>query len=140
MHPTTTILLYELAGPVLLVNSKTGVRYRNQTGGHSCYQMEIEGYLVPIAGERLEFVEKLYAHFTSPKWGGWCSHGIDSETADLIDLLLVEYGHRDQILVDRDRLQESLESWIHVKISGPLLSLLEHSEPATAILTWPNSD
>ena len=70
MQTETTILLYELAGPALIVPSQTGVRYRNQTGGHSCYQMELEGYLVPIAGDRIELVERLTALFTGPKRGG----------------------------------------------------------------------
>lgn len=140
MQAVTTILLYELAGPALIVPSRTGVRYRNQTGGHSCYQMELEGYLVPIAGDRIELVEQLTAHFTGPKWAGWCSHGIDDETANEIDRLLAEFARRDEITVDRDMLGECCESWIHVWIRGPLLSLVENPETTTAILTWPNSD
>ena len=140
MPAETTILLYELSGPALIVPCQTGVRYRNQTGGHSCYQMELEGYLVPIAGDRIEFVERLTAHFTGPKWGGWCSHRIDDETADEIDRLLAELACRDEIIVDRDKLAECCESWIHVRIQGQLLSLVENQETTTAILTWPNSD
>jgi hypothetical protein len=136
----TTILLYELAGPALIVPSHTGVRYLNQTGGHSCHQMELEGYLVPIAGARIELVEQLTAHFTGPRWGGWCSRGIDDETADEIDRLLAEFARRDEITVDRDKLGECCESWIHVRIQGPLLSLVENPGATTAILTWPNSD
>lgn len=140
MTTATTILLYELAGPALIVPLKTGVTYRNQTGGHSCYQMEIEGYLAPIAGERTEFLERLSSHFSGPKWGGWCSHGIDVETADEIDRLLTEYTHREEIVVDRNRLQECCESWIYGKLQGRLKSLIENSIPTSAILTWPNSD
>ncbi len=77
MSIATRILHYELNGLALIVSARTGILYRNQTGGHSCYQTEIEGYLVPIAGDRPEIVEQLCAHFTGAKWGGWCSHGID---------------------------------------------------------------
>lgn len=140
MSIATRILLYELNGLALIVSARTGILYRNQTGGHSCYQTEIEGYLVPIAGDRPEIVEQLCAHFTGAKWGGWCSHGIDGATADEIDGLLTEYAHRGEIRVDRDRLGDSWESWIHVKIDGQLLSLIENSTPISAILTWPNSD
>jgi len=140
MQPATTILLYELAGPALIFSAQTGVIYRNQTGGHSCYQSEVEGYLVPIAGDRIEILERLTSHFTGPKWGGWCSHGIDDQTADEIDQLIAEFARRDGIKVDRDKLQESWESWVHVRIHGQLLSLVKNSNSTTAILTWPNSD
>ncbi len=72
---------------------------------------------------------------------GWMVlHGIDVETADEIDRLLRENTHREEIVVDRDRLQECCESWIYVKLQGRLQSLIENSMPAFAILTWPNSD
>jgi hypothetical protein len=140
MCTPTTVLLYELGGLALIVPSNTGVQYRQQSGGHSCLQTEAEGYVVPIAGDMHAAIERLYAHFTGPKWGGWCSTGIDSETADEIDQLLSDVAHRHNITVDRSRLHESWESWVHVRIDGPLLSLVENSQPASAILTWPNSD
>lgn len=140
MQSTTTILLYELGGPALIVPCQTGVRYQNQTGGYSCSQMELEGFLVPIAGGKIELVERLTAHFTGPKWGGWCSHGIDDETADEIDRLLAEFARRHEITVDRDKLAECCESWIHVRIQGLFLSVAENLGTTTAILTWPNSD
>lgn len=93
MSTATTILLYELRGLALIVPSKTGVVYRNQTGGHACYQTEIEGYLVPIADDRQEIVDRLCSHFTGSKWGGWCAHGIDDATADEIDELLTKPGN-----------------------------------------------
>jgi hypothetical protein len=140
MSTETTILLYEMSGLALIVPAKTGIVYRNQTGGYACYQSESEGYLVPIGGDRQDIVDRLCSHFTGPKWGGWCSHGIDGEAADEIDKILAEFANREQIKVDRDRLRDSWESWIQVKMDGPLLSLIENSNPASAILTWPNSD
>jgi len=47
---------------------------------------------------------------------------------------------RDQIIVDRTKLEMSWEAWVHGKITGPLLALVEHAAPRNAILTWPNSD
>jgi hypothetical protein len=140
MKSKLTVLLYELAGPALIVPAPTGITYRNQTGGYSCYQSEMEGYLVPIAGEKSEFVERLFSHFFGPKWGGWCSHGIDAETADEVDRLLAEVAHRKDIVVDRDKLNQSWEAWVHVKIRGQMLSLIEGTEVESAVLTWPNSD
>jgi hypothetical protein len=140
MSATTRVLLYELAGLAIVVPSPTGVLYRNQAGGHACLPCEAEGYLVPLAGETYESVDRLRSYFIGPKWGGWCANGIDAETADEIDRIMADYAHRDQITVDRTRLDESCESWIHVKVSGQLLSLIENDLPANGILTWPNSD
>lgn len=47
---------------------------------------------------------------------------------------------RDHIIVDRTKLELSWEAWVWVKITGPLLAMVEHSAPTEAILTWPNSD
>ncbi len=78
--------------------------------------------------------------FSPDKWGGWCSERIDEETADEIDSVLADMPGREQITVDRTKLNLSCEAWVHVKIKGPLLALVEHAAPSEAILTWPNSD
>ncbi len=140
MNERTTVLLYELGGLALIVPAPTGVLYQNQTGGHACLPSQLEGYLVPFAGDVRDKCERLLSHFTGPRWGGWCSERIDEETADLIDSILVEMPGRDEIVVDRAKLDRSWEAWVHVKIAGPLLSLVEHCTPTEAILTWPNSD
>jgi hypothetical protein len=136
----TTVLLYELGGLALVVPAPTGILYQNQTGGHACLQTRQEGYLVPFAGDAPDKCERLLSHFTGPKWGGWCSERIDVETADVIDNIVAEMPGRDQILVDRAKLDSSWEAWVHVKVVGPLLALVEGDTPAEAILTWPNSD
>ncbi|MBM4088980.1 MAG: hypothetical protein FJ276_06035 [Planctomycetes bacterium] len=140
MSAQTTVLLYELGGLALIVPASTGIVYRSQTGGHACLPSQMEGYLVPLAGEMCRKWERLLSHFTGPKWGGWCSERIDAETADEIDSVLAEILRQDQIIVDRTKLEMSWEAWVHVKITGPLLALVEHGEPEEAILTWPNSD
>jgi len=140
MSETTTVFLYELNSLALIVPASTKIVYRNQTGGHACLQSELEGYLVPFAGEVREKCGRLLSHFTGPKWGGWCSERIDEETADEIDSVLAEMPGRDQITVDRTKLHQSCEAWVHVRIIGPLLALVEHAALSEAILTWPNSD
>jgi hypothetical protein len=140
MTEQTTVLLYEIGGPALIVPASTGIVYRNQTGGHACLPSQMEGYLVPLAGEMYTKCERLLSYFTGPKWGGWCSERIDAETADEIDSVLAEMLRQDQIIVDRTKMEMSWEAWVHVKITGPLLALVEHGEPQEAILTWPNSD
>lgn len=140
MSEHTTVLLYEVGGLALIVPESTGVVYKNQTGGHACLPSQMEGYLVPLAGENLTPCERLLSHFTGPKWGGWCSERIDAETANEIDSVLAGILRQDQIVVDRTKLDMSWEAWVHVTIAGPLLALVEHAEPRRAILTWPNSD
>jgi len=140
MNDKTTVLLYELGGLALIVPATTGIVYQNQTGGHACLPSRQEGYLVPFAGDFKNKCERLLAHFTGTKWGGWCSERIDGETADLIDDILAEMPGRDQIVVDRTKLNESREAWVHVKIVAELVALVEKANPQEAILTWPNSD
>ncbi len=140
MAEQTRVLLYEISGLALIVPSSAGVVYQNQTRGHACLPSRQEGYLVPLAGDVPDKCHQLHKHFTGPKWGGWCSDGIDKETADFIDEVLHHMPGRDEIAVDRTQLGGSWESWIHVRISGKLLSLVEHAAPVEAILTWPNSD
>jgi hypothetical protein len=140
MSEQTTVLLYELGGLALVVPARTGIVYRNQTGGHACLPSQMEGYLVPFAGEVPNTCARLLLHFTGPKWGGWCSDRIDGETADEIDSVLADMAGRDHIIVDRTKLDRSWEAWVHVKIAGPLLALVEGATPGEAVLTWPNSD
>jgi len=140
MNEKTTVLLYELGGLALIMPAATGIVYQNQTGGHACLPSRQEGYLVPFAGDVTGKRERLLAHFTGPKWGGWCSERIDDETADFIESVLADMPGRDQIIVDRKKLHVSWEAWVHVKIAAPLLALVEHASTEEAILTWPNSD
>jgi hypothetical protein len=140
MDTHTAVLLYELNSLALVVPASTNVVYQNQTGGHACIPSRMEGYLVPFAGEIGDAHERLRLHFTGPKWGGWCSERIDAETADEIDYILVDHARRGEILVDRTKLNMSWEAWVHVKITGLLLALVEHAAPSSAILTWSNSD
>jgi hypothetical protein len=140
MSKPITVLLYELDSLALIVPASTNVVYRNQTGGHACLSSHAEGYLVPFAGEVREKCKRLLSHFTGPKWSGWCAERIDEETADEIDIILADVPGRNEIVVDRTKLEMSWEAWVHVKITGPLLGLVEHGSPTEAILTWSNSD
>lgn len=137
-----TVRLYELNGLAMIEPAPTGIVYLNQTGGHACYQCSQEGYLVPLGREGLErkALDALRAYFTGPKWSGWCNERIDVETADEIDRIIAAGTHREGIVVDRTKLDESWESWVHVLICEPLMSLVDHAAPTEAILTWPNSD
>jgi hypothetical protein len=136
------VRLYELQGLALIVPATTGIVYVNQVGGHACYQCEQEGYLVPIGwqGGEQNACEALLGYFTGSKWGGWCNEGIDADTADEIDRILADCTRGEGIVVDRSKFAQSWEAWVHVCITEPLVSLVDHALPSQAILTWPNSD
>jgi Family of unknown function (DUF6210) len=155
-------------GLSLVVKWPVGFAYFNQTGGHSCLQSWAEGVLVPIPAPSSSTDDRLYEMFgPGSKYGGHCSDGIDEEDADSIDALLAVHHHAFQgeriVRVDRERLRDSWEAWVHVRIGAhpkrhPKLPLrvrerapLGSDENAflwpffglpsdRAILTWTNSD
>lgn len=155
-------------GLSLIVKWPVGCAYFNQTGGHTCQQSWAEGILVPIPAPSSSTEDHLYEMFgPASKYGGHCADGIDQEDADRIDALLATHHHAFQgeriIWVDRERLGDSWEAWVHVRIGPhprrpPRLPLtlggpapLGSNENAffwpffglpsdEAILTWTNSD
>jgi hypothetical protein len=109
-------------GISLIVKWPTRCAYRNQTGGHTCQQSWAEGLLVPF-NAAWDTELKLAALFDEKsKYLGWCSDGIDENDADKIDALLAEHHycfHGERVVtVDRARLGDSWEAWVHVRI-GP---------------------
>lgn len=134
-----TIELDELEGVGLIIAHPSGVEYTNQVGGYACLHPKLEGVLVPLI-TALPAPEELYAHFTGPKWKGHCYEGIDAETADFIDGLLCKYGWDGPILVDRERMAESYEAWIRVKVGLNGSHWHGDFQGGAGVLTWENSD
>ncbi len=135
------VLLYELQGIGIIIPWPSGVVYQNQTGGYACYQHQLEGIFVPLEGESADFYQKLYEFFFHGKWAGWCDDGIDEETAQFIEQTLRLNPDYEGIRVDRAKLEESHEAWVHVAVEDPSsIGVLGGFEPFEAILTWPNSD
>jgi len=56
-------------------------------------------------------------YFYGSKWLGWCSSGIDEETADYVDQVLRQTMVTAFLSVDRSRLADSHDSWIYVSVS-----------------------
>jgi hypothetical protein len=155
-------------GLSLIVKWPVGCAYFNQTGGHSCQQSWAEGILVPIPAPNSSTDVRLYEMFgPSSRYEGHCADGIDEDDADRIDVLLATHHHAFRgeriICVDRERLSDSWEAWIHIRIGAhprrpPKLPIavggaapLGSDENAFfwpffglpsdhAILTWTNSD
>ena len=145
MHLNEPIVkLWQAGGIGLILLHGSGVFYTNQTGGHACSHPEAEGTYVPLHDELLRQQKLLREHFTGPKWGGWCTDGIDEETAVFIDEVLARSPYTDMLRVDRGRHEESHEAWIYVRIEvaeGEAGRLLwQGLAVRDGVLTWENSD
>ena len=126
----------------IVVAYPSGVVYANQTGGYSTCHPSMEGVFVPLprAGELQAALDEHF--FDGPKWEGYCFNGIDAETADFIDQLLATLPPTRSITVNRDRLRESMEAWIHLTIGRQVDDDAAFSglDGHAAVLTWENSD
>jgi len=126
----------------VIITWPSGIRYRNQTGGSACSHPEHEGVLALLTDDVGATLNALTEHFEDvkkvPK-----RVGISHATADFVDEVLHEYPEHTFISVDRDRLDESHEAWVHVTLS-PVKSDHDQSVgwfPAgKGVLVWENSD
>lgn len=143
--------LWEHVGLGLILEWPSGVVISNQTGGTSCLSPELEGVFIPLRNDCTEKdrvmispENELYAYFARGKWGGsGATGGIEADDAEFIETTIGSLF--PAIRVDRDRLAESHEAWIHVKVFGdepcdpPLFSGFA-PYPRAGVLTWQNSD
>lgn len=134
----------------LIVKSPTGVHYTNQTGGVLCNHPSVEGFLIPCLGlssaDHTLLLEELLNHFTKLPYAGWGCHGtgLQESSAAWLDSKLATIRDWPPIRVDRTKLRQCDEAWIHIVGTVPdkpddVLStdLGPHFE---GIVTWPNSD
>lgn len=133
------VRLFDLRGVALIVERASGVVYSNQAGGTGCLQPEMEGSLVPVSGQHQEddpdaMEARLAAVFDN---GGH----FDERMADQVDSVLASAGHTTGVTVDRTRLSDSMEAWIHVRLASKVGDgTIEGLASTTGVLTWPNSD
>jgi len=127
-------------GLALIVGRATGVIYEQQ-GCNMHHRRRMEGFLVPILVHLpppRDIANQLTLYFDGPKWGGECCWGIDDETADFVERALSNVPGLVDIKVDRALFNDSMESWIHVRVSGggsPEVFYGATAEHA-AVLTW----
>lgn len=147
MNKVVVLYLSEIA---LLVSWKSGVTYRDQVGGHVCYQAEMEGILVPL--DFNENIEQAIEFLPYPS----VRKGISKEIGMAIDAFLKSSISANFISVDFSRLEESWEAWIYVNVDSPSLeegvdSRMNNINPlpyrpvygfgrSYGVLTWANSD
>lgn len=140
--------LSDSVGLGVIFELSTGVVFTQQTAGTSCLRPMLEGAYVPLRND-YSVPDKVFispevalsAHFTGPRWcGSGAMNGLDTQDADVIDAVLSKSGLN--IRVNRARLRESHESWVHVLVGPDVEPPLWSGLPteALAILTWSNSD
>jgi len=133
-------LALTLEQSALIVRIPSGVVYTNQTGGAACWHPEVEGVLMPLEDEGSWFQKQLEAIFAPPT-ATVGRAGLTAATADALDALL--RGQMNAFIrLDRARLSESHEAWVHVHLR-PLeveLPLARGFGVREAVLTWRNSD
>lgn len=147
------IFLIDFQGLGLIIDYPIGIAYSNQVGGYSVLPMSREGVFMIIDpvisdsdNQELRIYEILFNHFTGKKWGGWCSKGIDIETADFIDSILEKSLHCKymDLKVNRNKLENCMEAWIEVTFSFPKTGhyseFCPKLESSSGTLTWQNSD
>jgi len=104
----------------------------------------MEGVFVPLMDPDIDQQAALKTYFTGPKWRGHCYNGIDEETADVVDGILATSSLTRQLRVNRAKLAESDEAWIHVMISPAEgreeYRLFDGFPSGRGIITWENSD
>jgi hypothetical protein len=147
----------DAAGLGLIIALPNGVVYSNQTGGTECLQPECEGIYIPIrnqteegaseGGRNMELQSpehELVEYFVRGAYeGSGATWGLNEDDAAFIESVLAKWDLGECLRVDRDRLGESHEAWVHVTVVG------EESHqafsglgpyPRPGILTWKNSD
>lgn len=143
-------------GTALIISHPTGIIYVNQAGGTACLQPGYEGALVPFGNDvalegnvLMGFQEALETHFTGPKHGGGgATSGLDDEDAEVIDAIFADTAYGSWFKVDRHRLKDSMEAWVHVIVrgdegaGGEVPDICRGLGPFTkaAVLIWMNSD
>lgn len=110
------VVLYKLSQLVLIIDTKSGVIYRNQCGGHTCFQNEYEGVIT--------FIEELFydnENTVLNKISALTENvtELDINLADKIDDIFNSSYSCMMLKVDRDNLKNSMEAWIHVIIEKP---------------------
>ena len=141
------VKLGEHAGLGLIIEYHSGIIYSNQTCGPFCRQSQLEGVFVPLrnhtlkTGELLSPETELFAYFNGPRIGTGAFDGLNANDISLIESVLEKYNLSSLISLDRSRLVDSHEAWVHIKLEReqdtdvPLFAGLG-PYPRPGVLTW----
>jgi len=145
--------LWESVGLGLIISYPSGIQYSNQTGGNACLHPWLEGVFVPLRNDTtvrdhvlLSPENELYDFFAGPMHQGTgATSGLDEADADFVAGILADHRLHRIIQVDRTRLEESHEAWVHVLVLGEEAESLPNWSglgpyPRRGVLTWSNTD
>ncbi|MBQ1023259.1 DUF6210 family protein [Micromonospora sp. C95] len=121
----------------VVVEAGTGVFYQQQYGGTACRQGQVEGFLVPIAGDgAFDVLRQLFEK--DFRGAGTWTHPWRGEERDRLSRIIggLSYwacdGHSEEpyaLRLDESRIREADEAWVPVITpDGP------------GVLVWRNSD
>ncbi|MCO7223757.1 DUF6210 family protein [Pleionea sp. CnH1-48] len=133
------VLLWELSGAALIIPGPSGIHYTNQANGCTCSQPIIEGYLIPINNDRLLTDPEHLETQLCMLFDGFDT-GLPEAKATEIDNLLARFPETEGISVDREKISESMEAWVHVIAKETEFSCYSGFGEIKGILTWNNSD
>jgi hypothetical protein len=135
------VTLYPLRQLALIISEPSGVFYSNQVGGHSCQHPEEEGVLVFVG----DAFNSLYDEISSYPYNVWEFQKKDADYLDQLFKRKLKF-----VKVDRTRLKDSMEAWIHVVFEHGLPKPNKQSlrnniyfsgfDSKRGVLTWDNSD
>ncbi|EZH73424.1 hypothetical protein ATO12_15910 [Aquimarina atlantica] len=143
--------IWDSVGLGIIIELPIGIMIANQTGGTACLYSTCEGTFLPLANdyneETKEFLSpeiELSNYFQGVKYkGNGAIKGIDLEDVKKINAIINKSGLNKLIEIDVERLEESHEAWIRIKINDDkntqLISGFENY-PLNGVLTWANSD
>lgn len=147
------VTLWDLVGAALIFKGPTGIRYENQVGGTGCLVRGTEGSLVPFAnvvtdpdGRVVGPSDALESYFLNgPHGGTGATLGLNEPDACEVEMVFAQWVNGPgAIRVDRDRLAQSCEAWVHVVVDVGATGLVardpEGPTSRDAVLTWMNSD
>lgn len=139
MEEKRLIDLGRFDGLGLIIQHTSGVFYTNQVAGHGCLHPEVEGVFFPLETDINRYeLNTLKQHFS----GDW--EALNDAEADLVETVLRRSSRNlNWISVDRSRLKDSFEAWVHVKLDPKKTKMndtVKGFDNSFGVLTWPNSD
>jgi hypothetical protein len=131
------LCLYNLEQTAVIVLDDSGIQYFSNSGGTAAVQSRAVGFLVPLSNDppadqpELALAGRLSAVVKD-------KNGLSLADAHHINELLRELSSTDVCFVNEERLQQSLESWVHVFVrpQGDY-SQFQGFDEFEAVLVWP---
>ena len=119
--------------PVLVVEAPTGINFSFQVGGSIHWPRSAQGVIYPIAALGHAGAEMLGGQLHSIAFE---LVSISDQEADRIDALFARSASME-LKVDRSKLSDSCDSWIHMKLLRASDWLIQGFDfPLDCILAW----